>query len=68
MITDSHIEKNGRTINKISLLYIDSDDMLCDACDEMKKCASLHLLCSDTAIICKDCLLEIVNEFDDTTE
>ena len=64
MITDSHILKNGRKIKKVTLLYIDGDKKLCDGCDEKKKCASLHLVCDDVTIICKDCLQEIINEFE----
>jgi hypothetical protein len=54
------------TINggkKITLLYVDGDKKLCDGCDEKKKTAVIEMLCGDVAIICKDCLIDIINEF-----
>jgi hypothetical protein len=42
MITDRYIEKNGKKIEKVQLLYIDSDKKLCDGCDEKKKCAFIQ--------------------------
>jgi hypothetical protein len=54
------------TINntrKIRLLYIDGDKKLCDGCDENKKTASIEMICGDVAIICKDCLKDILKEF-----
>jgi hypothetical protein len=47
------------------LLYVDGDPKECDFCDNIKKCASIKWLTGDVIIICKDCLLEFVNEFED---
>lgn len=63
MIREQKFVKNGREIKKISLLFVDEAAKLCDACDEMKKCATLYLICNDTTQICKDCLNEIIAEF-----
>ena len=66
MITDKYIEKNDdKFIKKVQLLYIDGDKKLCDGCDEKKKCASIVGICGDVMIMCKDCLMEIVNKFED---
>lgn len=63
MITDSYIEKNGKKILKASLLFVDSEDRLCDGCDEEKKCASISSIGGDVTVICKDCLQEIIDNF-----
>lgn len=68
MITDSYIEKDGKKIGKVRLLYVDGDKKLCDGCDEMKECASIQAISTDNnhgdvMILCKDCLLEIVGHF-----
>ena len=63
MITDAKIIKDGKEIKKVSLIFISEEPKLCDGCDEMKKCASISLVCDDVSIICKDCLTEIVNHF-----
>jgi len=55
------------TINggkKITLHYIDGDKKICDGCDEKKKkTAAIEMVCGHVAIICKDCLIDIINEF-----
>lgn len=63
MITDRYIEKNGKLIKKISLLYIDEAEKTCDGCDENKKCASISAVSGNVSIICKDCLQEIIDKF-----
>lgn len=63
MITDRHIEKNGKGVEKVQLLYIDAGEKLCDGCDEMKKCASIKDVSGNVMVICKDCLTEIVEHF-----
>jgi len=68
MITDSYIEKDGKRIGKVTLLYVDGDEKLCDGCDEMKRCASIQGIstdykCGNVMILCKDCLQEIVSHF-----
>ena len=63
MITDYTIEKDGKQIKKLSLLYIDGSEKLCDGCDELKKCASVRSISGDVSIICKDCLSEIIEHF-----
>jgi hypothetical protein len=49
----------------IDLLYIDEDLKECDRCDKQKSCASIMIYDRVCMIICKDCLMEIVKEFDD---
>ena len=56
-------EKDGKQIKKLSLLYIDGDEKLCDGCDELKKCASVRSISGDVSIVCKDCLTEIIEYF-----
>lgn len=63
MIRDSYIIKNGQSIPKLKLLFIDEEKQVCDGCDEPKICASMQTITDDVFIICKDCLQEIINEF-----
>lgn len=63
MITDATLNKDGKDIKKLSLMYIDSDGKICDGCDERKKCATIVTLCGHVSIICKDCLTEIIENF-----
>jgi hypothetical protein len=63
MITDRYIEKDGKQIKKVQLLYVDGDGKLCDGCDKHKKCASIKDISGDVMIICKDCLTEIIEQF-----
>ena len=68
MITDSYIEKNGKQIGKVSLLFVSENERLCDGCDETKQCASIRAISTDSRggdvmVLCKDCLLEIVGHF-----
>lgn len=67
-ITDRYIEKNGKQIKKVSLLYVDESTRLCDGCDEQKKCASIISISSDVSVLCKDCLTEIINNFNEDTD
>ena len=63
MITDPYIEKDGKKIRKVSLIYIDGKKRLCDGCDEIKICASVNTISGHVMVICKDCLLEITEHF-----
>lgn len=63
MITDSYIEKNGKQIKKVSLLFVDEEKRLCDGCNEKKECASINDITDNVMVICKDCLQEIINAF-----
>jgi hypothetical protein len=70
MITDSYIEKNGKKISKATLLFVSDSERLCDGCDESKKCASVSAISTpnnpgDVIVICKDCLQEIIDNFQD---
>jgi hypothetical protein len=65
MITDSHIIKNGKKIKKVSLLYVDDIKKLCDGCDEKKICASINDISGNVMVICKDCLQEIIEYFEE---
>lgn len=69
MIIDAaYIEKDGKKIGKARLLYVDGGKKLCDGCDEIKKCAAIQSISTDdkqgdVMLICKECLIEIVNQF-----
>lgn len=65
MIYDKDLEKNGKLIKKVSLLFINGDKAICDCCDEKKVTAHINTLGNDVMCICKDCLGLIVDEFDD---
>lgn len=62
-ITDEFIEKDGKKIKRFHLLYIDGDKKPCDCCDEEKICASVEDIIGNVWIICKDCLQDIIKEF-----
>jgi len=62
-IYDQKMFKNGEELKKVHLLYIDGDKKSCDGCDEKKACASVCDLIGNVMVICKDCLMDIVNEF-----
>ena len=47
------------------LLYVDGDPKECDFCDNKKVCASIQWISGDIIVICKDCLTEFVEEFED---
>jgi hypothetical protein len=51
---------------KAGLMWVDPDEekLECDFCDEMKPLAHISSLSRDVICICKDCLKEIINEFD----
>lgn len=44
-------------------MFIDSENKLCDCCDEKTKCASINSIGNDVIIICKSCLDKISFEF-----
>ena len=50
---------------KVAVIYIEGDSLkLCDGCDNMKPhLASIATISSDVMCICKDCLIDIINEF-----
>jgi hypothetical protein len=68
MIYDAYHIKNGKRIDKVSLLFIDEEDRLCDCCDEKVKCASIKAIVSRVIVICKSCLDKISFEFYSETE
>jgi len=63
MIYDAYHLKNGKRIDKVSLLFIDGEDRLCDCCDEKAKCASIKMIVSGVMVICKSCLDKISFQF-----
>jgi len=63
MITDEFIDMKNKTGHKVYLMFVDEDKKLCDGCDKRKTCASIDTL-GDVMIICKDCLLDMVNCFE----
>ena len=66
MIYDEKLIKNGKILKKVYLNYVDAAEETgrhCDCCDENKQLASIFPLCGDAMCICKDCLMLIVNEF-----
>jgi len=63
-IYDTKLQKNGKELKKWHLLFIDGDERTCDCCDDQKICASIVNLIGDVTIVCKDCLMDVVKEFD----
>lgn len=63
-IYTDHLEEDGKKIKRLYLLYIDGDEKECDCCAKQKICASVVMMWGDIAIICKDCLEEIIKEFE----
>jgi hypothetical protein len=47
------------------LFMISEHKKECDFCDEEKECASLNWLNGDVICVCKDCLQEFINAFDE---
>ena len=47
-----------------TFMYIDESTCSCDNCDVIKKCARLYTLSRHVLVICKDCLQEIINQFE----
>ena len=64
MITDNKIIKDGKEIDKVSLMYIDETTCLCDGCDEYKRCARVKEIPRGVMLICKDCLQEMIDCFE----
>jgi hypothetical protein len=64
-IEDDFIEKNGRQIKKVKLLWVDGDEdkVFCDGCDEKKSCAHIDDINGNVMVICIDCLKEIIDSF-----
>ena len=50
-------------MGKVEVLFIDDDERLCDACDVLKKCASIKDVGGNVMVICKDCLNLILSKF-----
>jgi len=67
-IYDDKLIKDGQKLKRLYLLYIDGDEKECDCCDETKVCASIEMMWGDIAIVCKDCLQLIINEFGENNE
>jgi len=63
-IYDKILIKDGKELKKVYLLFVDEDKKTCDCCDEKKECASIGDLMDHVTIMCKDCLMDIVKEFD----
>ena len=63
MIYDAYHIKNGKCIDKVSLLFISEEDRLCDCCDKKVKCASIKAVVSGVMVVCKSCLDKISFEF-----
>jgi hypothetical protein len=61
---EESLKKDDKKIKKVYLNYPPGEVKLCDLCDEEKPCASITFICGDVAIICKDCLTDILKEFD----
>jgi len=54
-------------ISERGLFLVDEDLKECDFCDEMKVCASINNITMDVMCVCKDCLQNFINAFDDKT-
>ena len=47
-----------------TFMFIDESTCSCDNCDVVKKCARLYTLSKHVLVICKDCLQDIINQFE----
>ena len=47
------------------LFMVDGDPKECDFCDEKKVCASINTITIDVMCVCKDCLKEFINAFEE---
>ena len=48
---------------KASLMFVE-DNKICDGCDEIVKCASIHTLGGGVSILCQDCIEGILDSLD----
>lgn len=63
--TDFLINKDGKKIKKIHVLYVDGDPKLCDCCDiEKTRVASIQGITNDVWCICKECVEDILTVWD----
>lgn len=70
-VTDTVLIKNLKPIRKLSVMFIDhhTEPCLCDCCDETKQCAHIvDVIGKNISIVCKDCLQQMSNLFNNTTE
>lgn len=49
------------------LIGLTADEVYCDFCDNKKKCVTVQVL-GVSFEICKDCLIEFVNEFEENED
>ena len=65
---DHLVTEDGKKYKRVFVHYVDGDTKLCDGCDESKEnCATIKMLCNDYAILCKDCVMDILTVWDDET-
>jgi hypothetical protein len=51
---------------RVFVHFVDGDAKTCDGCDEIKEeCASIRMLCNDYAIMCEDCIRDILTIWED---
>ena len=66
-IYDDHMfREDGHKIKRIHLLMIDheSEPLICDCCDKKKQLAHFEDILGNVWCMCKDCLQEIIDQFD----
>jgi hypothetical protein len=62
---DEYIEKEGKKIKKVHIMYIDGDTKLCDGCDEEKeRVASINFV-GQVWCVCRDCIKDLHGAWDE---
>lgn len=58
--------KDGSSVDKVHVIYIDVDSKLCDGCDQDKEgVAAIKMICGDVACICQDCITDLSRAWDE---
>tara|TARA_R110001599_G_scaffold328215_1_gene541564 strand:- start:1050 stop:1298 length:249 start_codon:yes stop_codon:yes gene_type:complete len=58
--------KDGSSVDKVHVMYIDRDSKLCDGCDKEKEnVASIRMAWGDVACICHDCIMDLSRAWDE---
>jgi hypothetical protein len=61
----TYIEKDGKKLNKVHVLYIDGDIKICDCCDEKKTGVASIKTLGDLMCICQECVSDILTIWPD---
>jgi hypothetical protein len=67
---DWYINKNGKNIRKVHVLYVESEyPKLCDGCDEEKEnLASIDFMKAGVCCICRDCMKDLLTVWGEEEE